>query len=631
LKSFKEKPPSTLRDYIRFQRQSVLEREKYWRVQADRLDWIDAFKTVVSDDFRMPRVEWYSEGRLNACQNALDRHLGDQVAKRSAIEFLDDDGKFTTLSYSELHARVLRLSGALVSRGMEAGMRIVLYLPNIPDAVVFMLAAARLGLTYVPVPARYPEDLVARIVTQCGASLVAVGGSSGRADYDQRVVELSGKLDGPILVSLGQSNPPGAVTYAELLKGAGKEQDRTVAVGSEHPLCILYAGSTTGIPRGSVMATAGFMVQAATTHEILFEKTAESTEPKMQSLCHYCAVDMASAAGQSHGVWGPLLAGDTLVLAATRRLSQARRLDRLLGKFPKLTVLTTPDRLAEWTADVEKRPLKTKNRFEIVASCGGVLTPRLYTAAGHSLARGQEKVINLWIQSESGATLICTRAHAGLNRGGALGVPVPGVDPLVYTDAGDECSPNFGGHLAFRASWPAMLRGVWGQPERYKEMYFVKIPKAFTTPDAVRRDSEGFFWFMSRREDIVKIRGLSLCTSEVEAVLQAHPKVGEAAVVGVSSPEGEMLAAFIVLAASEEKVGRETIEEELAEAVEKRIGDFAVPRRIYFAGELPRTSTGKTARRLLRRVASGQLSGDEDLGHIANPQALDGFFSPDVG
>jgi len=326
-----------------------------------------------------------------------------------------------------------------------------------------------------------------------------------------------------------------------------------------------------------------------------------------------------------------LLAGDTLVLAATGKLSQAERLGRLLGKFPTLSVLTTPDRLAEWTADVEKQSLKTKNRFEIVASCGGVLTPRLCAAAGLSLARGPERVINLWIQSESGAALIGTRAHAGLNRGGALGIPMPGVEPLVCTDAGGECAPNLGGRLAFRTSWPAMLRGVWGQPERYREMYFVKIPEAFTTPDAVRRDAGGFFWFMSRRDDIVKIRGLSLRTSEVEAVLQAHPKLSEAAVVGATSPEGELLAAFVVLAASEEKVGRETIEEELAAYVEKRIGDFAVPRRVFFASELPRTPSGKTARRLLRRIVSGQLSGNEDLGHIVNPQALDEFSSGDEG
>ncbi len=631
MKSFSEKPPLTLRNYVRFHQRSMREREKYWRVQAGRLDWIDEFKTVVYEDFREPRVEWFSEGRLNACHNALDRHIKGEAAKRPAIVFLGDDGTFTALSYRELHARVIRLSGALASRGMEAGMRIVLYLPNLPEAVVFMLAAARLGMTYVPVPARYPEDQVLRIVAQCGASMVVVGGPSGRPDYDERVVELAGKLDGPSLVTLGQGGPPGAVPYLDLTKSRGAEQRAVFPAGAEHPLCILYAASTTGNPRGSVMATGGFLVQAATAHGVLFKTVSKSKGSEAPASFHYCAVDTASAAGQSHGVWGPLLAGDTLVLAATGKLSQAERLGRLLGKFPTLSVLTTPDRLAEWTADVEKQSLKTKNRFEIVASCGGVLTPRLCAAAGLSLARGPERVINLWIQSESGAALIGTRAHAGLNRGGALGIPMPGVEPLVCTDAGGECAPNLGGRLAFRTSWPAMLRGVWGQPERYREMYFVKIPEAFTTPDAVRRDAGGFFWFMSRRDDIVKIRGLSLRTSEVEAVLQAHPKLSEAAVVGATSPEGELLAAFVVLAASEEKVGRETIEEELAAYVEKRIGDFAVPRRVFFASELPRTPSGKTARRLLRRIVSGQLSGNEDLGHIVNPQALDEFSSGDEG
>ncbi|MBW1871392.1 MAG: AMP-binding protein, partial [Deltaproteobacteria bacterium] len=378
--------------------------------------------------------------------------------------------------------------------------------------------------------------------------------------------------------------------------------------------------SATGIPRGSIMTSAGFLVQAATAHDYLFAPRSSSREPDKL----YCAVELASAAGQCHGVWGPLLNGGCLVIAATGKVGVSRRINRVLDQCSPVAALSTPDRLKEWISQLEKQPLQTDKRFSLIAACRDILTPRLCNQADKVLTEQDQRVINLWIQSETGAALICTFPGKQLNRPGALGLPFPGVLPRVCDERGKRRGPNQGGLLMFAESWPAMLRGIWGQSERFRELYFGRIPGNFSTGDAVRVDASGYYWFMGRRDDVIKVRGFSLRTAEVEAVLQSHSKVTQAVAVGIRVDENDQLVAFVVLSASlEQKVGEETLEEELSESIEARIGDFAIPRRFVFVGQLPRTASGKVTRRVLRRIAAGELARNEDLIHVANRGSID--------
>ncbi len=619
---FKDRPPNDLRGYLEFHRHSIEQREDYWRQQAERLVWSEKFSSVFDEDFSVPAVNWFKDGRLNACVNALDVQLEKGADKKLALVFFDDAGKQHSYSYQQLLDEVQQLAAALFERGMDSGKRLALYLPDCPQSLIFMLASARLGLTYVPIPARFSAEQVASIVEHCSASMLVVAESTTRKDYNKRVDELIEMSSTATLVVVGKGRLKGAVTYANMIAdqaAAGKTRPPT-EIGTEHPLFIQYANSATGIPRGSVMSSAGFLVQAATAHDYLFGPKSSSREPDKL----YCAVELASAAGQSHGVWGPLLNGSCVVIAATGKSSASRRIGRVLDECSPVAVLSTPDRLKEWINKIEKQPLKTDRRFSLVAACRDILTPRLCKRAGEVLAEQEQRVINLWIQSETGSALICTFPGKQLNRSGALGLPFPGVTPRVCDERGKRRGPNQGGLLVFAKSWPAMLRGIWGQTERFRELYFGRIPGNFSTGDAVRVDASGYYWFMGRRDDVIKVRGFSLRTSEVEAVLQSHPKVTQAVAIGIRADDSDQLVAFVVLSASlEQKVGEETLEEELSESIEARIGDFAIPRRFVFIGQLPRTASGKITRRVLRRIAAGELARNEDLIHVANRGSID--------
>ena len=249
------------------------------------------------------------------------------------------------------------------------------------------------------------------------------------------------------------------------------------------------------------------------------------------------------------------------------------------------------------------------------------LTPRLVKFAGESLATGPERVLNLWIQSESGVALINTFAFDKLNRPGSLGLPFLGIETRNINHQGQACRHNESGQLVFASSWPGMIRSIWGQNERFLELYLQRVKGYFNTNDGVRVDNDGFYWFMGRLDDVIKVRGQSLATSEIEAVLMSHPMISESAVVSIGGEEGEEIIAYLVIEQTEQN-GYTSIESDLTGYIIQRVGEFAVPTRYIVTDELPRTRTGKVVRRLLRRIATGDIGADEDLSHVANPDAV---------
>jgi acetyl-CoA synthetase len=283
--------------------------------------------------------------------------------------------------------------------------------------------------------------------------------------------------------------------------------------------------------------------------------------------------------------------------------------------------------LSELKHELGETPLSPERRFTLVASSGDVLKPRHISFAARTLVETPERVVNLWIQTECGASIISTFPSAELNRPGTLGLPFPGIMPLVVNYLGQACRPNESGQLVFSASWPSMIRTIWGQADRFRQLYFRRVPGYYGTNDGVRVDGEEFYWFMGRLDDAIKVRGQLLATSDIEAVLVAHPLVSEAVVVSVEAEDGEMLVAFLVLDKSiMEKSGAPNIAElktELARSIEQRVGEFTVISEFIVAPELPRTRTGKIMRRVLKRIAVGDISGDEDLSHLANPGTVD--------
>ncbi len=615
--------PADLKGYHGIYHQTVERREEFWRYQSGRLRWDAPFTTVVDEDLAAGRVAWFTEGKLNACRNALDVHRERGWDERRALLFIDDEGGAHSFTYRELNGEARLLAAAMKEKGLKPGDRVALYLPDSPETLFFLLACSSLGLTPVPIPIRYTAELAREILRDCSASLLAVCLGSGSQAYEARA-RATASSAGIAVVDTGRAGADGTVSYADFVAGDVRAPlEDHVSVDAEHPFFILYANTAAGVPRGSVFATGGFLVQAAASFDYLLASPGEDLE--VRSLA--CLLDFSSAAGLCYGVWGPLVNGSCIVIAAEGTQTIGGRLRRVLEASESPALLAAPTHLEDLKRELDGSPLFSGRRFALVATSGDVLKPRQIQFAAQTLVSRPEHVLNLWIQSECGASAINTFPSPELNRTGALGLPFPGIAPLVINYLGQVCRANESGQIVFRSSWPSMIRTIYGQDERYRQLYFQRVPGYYSTNDGARVDGDGFFWFMGRLDDVIKLRGQSLATSEVEAVLVTHPLVSEAAVVTTEDEEGQNLVAFLVLGSllsgEDRAAGIGALETELNHSVERRIGEFARISQYVVASQLPKTRTGKVMRRVLKRIVSGDISIGEDLSHLANPDSVE--------
>jgi len=612
--------PSSLREYHRTYHASIEHRNEYWRLQAGQLVWDAEFTEVVSEDFTTASITWFAGGRLNGCRNALHRHMDGNGAARTALIHFTGEGEIS-YSYGELGEHVRSAAGALAAGGFKPGDRAAVYMPDRPETVIFMLACSWLGIIYVPIPYHFTAEITTEIIHDSGASLLLTD-SSGSESYAARVAEVSKATGVTRIIDVSEKPAEGAVSYRDFVKGGNAGGAPPLnGFESEHPLFLIYANSATGIPRGSVFATGGYLVQASSSFRNIFL----SNRPRGEETTVACTIPLASAAGQSYGFWGPLLNGGAVLIL--RDGISVESLERASTKHSSCALLASPRLLTSLKRDFRDTALPGEGRFSLVACCGDVLSPRLIKFAGSTLTTDPDNVINLWIQSESGTALINTFPNRELNRPGALGMPSLGCKPDVLNTAGGKCRTNESGQLVFETSWPGMVRTIWGQHERFIELYFRRRPGYFMTNDAVRVDHDGFFWFMGRLDDVVKVRGQSLATSEIEAVIVTHPAVREAAVVSIPREDTDGLVAFVSLERGildpDDESELEKLEAQFSEIVTRRIGEFALPGRFIYTDELPRTRSGKLVRRVLRRIAAGSFAPDEDLSHIANPESVE--------
>ncbi|MHB9027961.1 MAG: AMP-binding protein [Candidatus Latescibacterota bacterium] len=620
---FPARLPADLKGYIGFHNRSMEQRDAFWLAQAGRIRWEQAPAVAVQENFAEGRVSWFGDGKLNAFRTLLEGSFEGGGAMRPAIVFLESAGKTQSFTGREVESEVRKLAAALRERGLKPGDRVALYLPDSPATVFFILACASLGLITVPIPARYTAELTREILSDSGAALLVLAFGSGSPAYEARAQSVLEAAGGISVMNAGGRAVAGTVSYAEFVFPDARGPLETFeSVDAEHPLFILYANTAAGVPRGSVFATAGFLVQAAASCDYLFNPaTGDGGAGSM-----VCTLELASAAGQCYGVWGPLLNGFCAVISAEGMRTAADRFRQALETCENPALLTTPVMLSALKRELEDAPLSDR-RFRLVASSGDVLKPRHIRFAAQTLVSSPEKVLNLWVQTECGASIINTFPSTELNRPGALGLPFLGTGPLVLNYMGQVCRANESGQLVFNSSWPSMIRTIWGQDERYRQFYFRRLPGYYSTNDGARVDDQGFFWFMGRLDDVVKVRGQSFATSEIEAVLAAHPRVAEAAVVSVEGEEGkEGLAAFLVpehpfTGNRDEEM--QLLETELSESIGRRVGEYALIVQFIIAPELPRTRTGKIVRRVLKRIATGDITMDEDLSHVANPISVE--------
>lgn len=591
-----QKIPTRIDAFRRLHRHTLDHREQFWAAQAERLQWQTGFSCVVKEDFSRPSASWFCEGQINAAQNAVHRIIEKEKGDTPALVFYQKSGHADTLTFNELKDKVLRLAAAFHRTGLVPEDCIALNLPNCPEFVIAALAAAYLGITYLPIGCHLPPSIVAEDVTAASAKLVIMAHSNayeGKKDHLLRVCDL---LDDRTILIAGETLD-GVPTLEEYMAKADPSGLEPARPQADSPLFTVYENRLPGTHVGSVFPIGGFLVQAHASFDDIFNKALVQDAPGMI----VNTLDMSKAPAQAYGLWGPLTNGTGIILID--KDIQVDTIENILNEQQNPALLCRPSLISELRDQLGQGQLNTDKRFSVIACCVNALPPRLVKYADGILVNGPERVVNMWVQSKSGTALLNSYPTPELNRPGALGFGALGVEPLIMSDFGEPCKTNISGNLVFARSWPAMPTATMGTAQYFKKTYFSKFPGCFFTYDGARSDTDGFFWFMGRLDDSIKVKGQSLGASLIEGVLISHPLVEEAAIISGQDQSGEDIVAFVV--------PRKTIQDEqtsidqIKDYIADKIGRFAVPEKIIITDQLPRTATGKLFRSALRRIAAG--------------------------
>ncbi|GAA4005547.1 acetate--CoA ligase [Sphingomonas humi] len=601
----------------------------FWLDRARRLRW-EHFPERSGDcsfdrsDFH---IRWYEDGILNLSANCLDRHLPERANDTALVFEPDDPGTGHAVTYAELHALTCRFANLLNERGVGKGDRVMIYMPMIPEAAAAMLACARIGAVHSVVFGGFsPESLAGRI-DDCGARIVITADEGMRggkriplkANVDA-ACDLSGAIDTVIVVTR---------TGGEVAMREGRDlrwedhRDRlspdcpAEPMAAEDPLFILYTSGSTGKPKGVVHTTGGYAVWVATTFDWVFE-------PKPDDL-FWCTADIGWITGHSYTLYGPLIAGTpTVMFDGVPTFPDASRLWETIDRLGVTILYTAPTAIRALMREGDE-PVTSHRRssLRLLGTVGEPINPEAWRWYHDVVGDGRLPIVDTWWQTETGGVLMTPLPGATSMKPGSATAPLPGIAPLLVDAEGREIhGDDVSGNLCLRGSWPGQMRTVWGDPQRFIDTYFATYPGLYFTGDGCRRDEDGDYWITGRVDDVINVSGHRIGTAEVESALVAHPLVAEAAVVGAPHDlKGQGIHAFVTLNAGEE--GGDHIVRELHAEVRKHIGALAIPERIQFAPGLPKTRSGKIMRRILRKIAEGQLDQLGDTSTLADPGVVD--------
>ncbi len=592
--------------YVALHRESLSRRDEYWRIQGDAVPWRTPYTTVFTEDMEKGRYNWFDGGTLNP----LESMLGTEPSRTALILHHGGD-PLEEVSFGGLLERAAAHRAHYRSHGVVAGDRVLLYLPNSLDLVAGQLALAAMGATAVPLFYRYPGSFIARAAADCGAKLLILDDTLADAEYRQRcdVVEQ--------LVEEGITNV-GAITATpgETIDAASLEPFESSA-----PLFLYYHSTGAEKPKGYVFTAGGFTVHTRTSYRFLIND--ETHRPGTLVF----KGELASVPGMAYGLWGALAAGDTLALNRHESAMTVALIDQLAGRPGPSWFMVTPGGFATMKASFEQSEAAMDSRFDKVLLFGDVVSPRLARFLGEHVAVSGEKVFTLYMQRQTGVAIIHTLGVEELSRPGSMGVPGLGIRPGVFSDFGAPCAINQSGQLAFAGTWPGMATTIYHQHDRFVQLHFSRIKNHYASGDGVRLDEHGCFWFMKRLDDVFKLDGFSISTTELETLLAGHSSVREAAVIGLEGTEQDNRVALFVTPEDARLIAPgndqgELFREELRTYLKERIGEFALPYKIVLMTELPRTRTGKVVRRILHRLALDDLADLGDLSHVANPESV---------
>ncbi|WP_139416619.1 acetate--CoA ligase [Agromyces laixinhei] len=598
---------------------AAADRLGFWADQANELlTWSTPF-TQTLDWSNPPFARWFHDGELNVAYNCLDRHVEAGNGDRVALHFEGEPGDSRAITYAELTAEVKRAANALLALGVKAGDRVAIYLPMIPEAVVAMLACARIGAVHSVVFGGFSSKSLQSRIDDAQAEVVitADGGyRKGKAfplkpTVDEAIEAAETTVRSVLVVNRTGSDVAWVegrdVSWSEQLAAVDAEH---VAQGfnAEHPLFILYTSGTTGNPKGILHTSGGYLTQTAFTHKNVFDLHPERD-------VYWCTADVGWVTGHSYVVYGPLANGATQVLyEGTPDTPHPGRWWELIEKYKVSILYTAPTAIRSFMKqgrdvvhDYNVRSLR------LLGSVGEPINPEAWIWYRHVIGGGSIPVVDTWWQTETGAIMISALPGVTDLKPGSAQVPVPGVSIDIVDDDGNPIQGEGGGLLTITEPWPAMLRGIWGDPERFKETYWEKFGDKYFAGDGARRDEDGDIWLLGRVDDVMNVSGHRLSTAEIESSLVAHPWTAEAAVVGASDETtGQAVVAFVILKTSQAARVTDVAEasDELRKHVAQQIGAIARPRQVFIVNELPKTRSGKIMRRLLRDLAEGREVGD---------------------
>ncbi|MEV6829081.1 acetate--CoA ligase [Amycolatopsis sp. NPDC051102] len=596
------------------------DREAFWAKQAERLTW-DTKWTTVLDWTNAPFAKWFVGGKLNVAYNCVDRHVesghGDQVA----IHWVGEPGDTRDITYAELKTEVSKAANALASLGVTAGDVVAIQLQMVPEAIFAMLACARIGALHNVVFGGFsPTALRARVDDAAAKVVITSDGQFRRgkaapmkANVDEAlegaetvekviVVKRTGdKLEGDVPWTDGRD-----LWWHELVDGQSEEHTPE-AFDSEHPLFILYTSGTTGKPKGILHTSGGYLTQTAYTHHNVFDHKAGED-------VYWCTADIGWITGHSYIVYGPLANRVTqVVYEGTPNTPHEGRHWEIIQKYKVSLYYTAPTLIRtfmKWGAEIpEKYDLSS---LRVLGSVGEPINPEAWIWYRENIGAGRTPIVDTWWQTETGAIMISPLPGVTSTKPGSAQKALPGISAKVVDDQGNEVGPGGGGYLVLDKPWPSMLRGVWGDEERFKDTYWSRFKDQgfYFAGDGAKYDSDGDVWLLGRVDDVMNVSGHRISTTEVESALVSHPTVAEAAVVGATDPTtGQGIVAFVILRGNAVDGGEEAIQA-LRNHVAKEIGPIAKPRQIMVVPELPKTRSGKIMRRLLRDVAENRQVGD---------------------